>query len=316
MLSLRAYNPTFRLLGTLPAATVGTAWTGTLTYAGDFTGSLSVDASAGTIPAWMGTPTIDTTAKTMTWSATPATGTDAGSPYTFTPRLTASGGQVAVGPAQSVAVAAASASKVPVQQVVGLGQTTVGAPTITLNSAPIAGNTLLMLVQNTSTASGTTAPTGWTPVASITGSGVTGRRSLYQRTADGTEGTAITGPNNSAGYMTVSITEWTGSVTAAFGTAGQSTGGTSSLVVGPFAAPSASAVPVVALGYMGASPTAPLTWPSGWTGAGPLPNGSFPAVGSSIGHAAATASAISALTLGQTSRGSGTLAYWTMVWVS
>jgi hypothetical protein len=56
----------------------------------------------------MGTPTIDTTAKTVTWSVTPPAGTDASSPYTFTPRLTASGGQVAVGSAQSVVIAAAA----------------------------------------------------------------------------------------------------------------------------------------------------------------------------------------------------------------
>src|SRR5574337_667130 len=67
------------LAGTLPAATVGTAWTGVLNFSGDYTGTLTVDASSGTIPAWMGSPTIDYGAKTITWSATPATGTDAGS---------------------------------------------------------------------------------------------------------------------------------------------------------------------------------------------------------------------------------------------
>lgn len=110
MFALRAYNPTFRLTGTLGPATVGTAWTGVLNFAGDYTGTITVDAASGTIPAWMGTPTIDYGSKTITWSATPATGTDASSPYAFTVRATASGGQIAVGAGQSVVVSAASAS--------------------------------------------------------------------------------------------------------------------------------------------------------------------------------------------------------------
>jgi phosphodiesterase/alkaline phosphatase D-like protein len=90
--------------GTLPGGTVGVAWTGTLNFAGDYTAPIAISASTGTIPAWMGTPTIDYTAKTVTWSGTPTTAKT----ESFTPLATDAASQTATGPAQSVVIAAAS----------------------------------------------------------------------------------------------------------------------------------------------------------------------------------------------------------------
>ncbi|MGH3260574.1 MAG: hypothetical protein ACRDNS_01125, partial [Trebonia sp.] len=44
-------SPAMTLAGTLPAATAGTAYSGHLTLAGDFTAPVTIDASSGTIPA-------------------------------------------------------------------------------------------------------------------------------------------------------------------------------------------------------------------------------------------------------------------------
>jgi hypothetical protein len=265
----------------------------------------------------MGTPTIDTTAKTITWGpTTPAVGTDASSPYAFTPRATASGGQGAVGSAQSVVVSAASASKVLVQQAVTIGASTAGSIAVALGSTPTAGNTLVMQAIATNTLTLVT-PSGWTLVSRASGGSLTGQRVTYKRTADGTEGTSIASPSFNSGNNAVAVQEWQGSVTVTPAETGNTTAGTTTIGVGPFAAPPATAVPVVFCMTNGASSLPPWTWPTGWTSVGPLDNGAFPSRGNSVAYGVATASAVSALTIGvPDTKGSGKVTLWMGAWIS
>lgn len=102
-----AASAAFSLSGTLPAtATVGTAYSGTLTLGGTFTAPVTIGAASGTIPAWMA---VSVSGSTVTFSGTPASGDVATD--SFTPKATDSSAtpQVATGSAQSVVVSAASA---------------------------------------------------------------------------------------------------------------------------------------------------------------------------------------------------------------
>ncbi|WP_449426030.1 putative Ig domain-containing protein [Rhodanobacter lindaniclasticus] len=111
MFALRRADPTFRMTGLLSATgTVGTAYSSTLTLAGDFTGPVTISG----LPAWL-SGTVS--GNTVTISGTPTTADT----YDFTPVATDSASQAATGSAQSIVVAAASADPVLVQQQVSLG---------------------------------------------------------------------------------------------------------------------------------------------------------------------------------------------------
>lgn len=100
LISLRAYNPVFRLLGMLPAtATVGAAWTGQLTLAGDYTSPVTV----GGLPSWVG---YAISGNTVSLSGTPPTA----QAYNFMPVATDASGKKATGSAQSITASAASTS--------------------------------------------------------------------------------------------------------------------------------------------------------------------------------------------------------------
>lgn len=88
------------LLGDLPNATNGAAYSARLTFGGDFVTPVIAGLQSGSLPAWM-TATADATG--ITYSGTPSA---VASAVSFTPKATDSSGtpQVAVGAAQSVAV--------------------------------------------------------------------------------------------------------------------------------------------------------------------------------------------------------------------
>lgn len=136
-----------------------------MNFAGDYTGTLSVSAASGTIPAWMGTPTIDYVAKTVTWGpVTPASGDVATD--NFTPQLIDSATQTAVGPAQSVVVSAAASGASIVQTVVAPDPTHVALVFSTANgwAAPTVGNVLYLQVPYNGT--GYSPGAGWNVVGS------------------------------------------------------------------------------------------------------------------------------------------------------
>jgi len=72
------------LTGTLPNGPMGVAWTGVLDIEGGFTAPVTADVSVGTLPAWIDSVVVDTTAKTVTYSGMPHTAAT----YAFTPRIT------------------------------------------------------------------------------------------------------------------------------------------------------------------------------------------------------------------------------------
>ena len=295
------------LTGALPSAVTGAAYSGTLTLGGDFTAPVAIDASIGSIPSWM---TVSVSGTTVTFSGTaPATPeTDS-----FTVRATDSGTppQV-VTTAQNVVVSEAGAAPVLVQQAVSKGVSS-GSATAVLATAPVVGNTLVMLSQITNT-NVPTPPAGWTLVGTLVG-GLTGRRALYTRISDGTEGTSISGPAFLSGTGGISVQEWQDSVTATLGSAGDATDSAGQVTIGGLVAPTAQAVPVLTMTYTSSSgPT--MTWPAGWTSTGPVVDGSFPRRGSSVGYADATSGAVPAVAVGVTSRGNGVVVMWTGVWIA
>src|SRR5574337_464920 len=254
------------LAGTLPAATVGTAWTGVLNFSGDYTGTLTVDASSGTIPAWMGSPTIDYGAKTITWSATPATGTDAGSPYAFTPRITDSASQQAVGPAQSVVVSAAPTGPEIVQQAYVDGQSN---GTIIFTNQPAVGNIIVAIY-----ASGNYTPpptaTGWTLVDSRGGTSAAGYyAAAYTHTVASGDGKTYNPVNTGSGPLMVAAWEVNGNATAVFANAGKLTAGTGTLTLLGGSTPAKTSIPVaIAAVLAGPFPAidSPDPGPAGFSG--------------------------------------------------
>ena len=307
LLSLRKRDTTFRLLGTLPTGTVGQPWTGTLTFAGDFTAPITIDASTGTIPAWMGAPTIDYTAKTVMWSGTPDTETE----YDFTPRATDANAQAAVGAAQSVAIAAASTAPVLVQQAVSKG-TSIGTVDIVLPTAPTQGNTLAMMLVSTNTSWTPPDIAGW---AKVETNMATRPTALYTKSASASESSTITTPSFPSGSSSGMVQEWAGTVTVALGDFGSSVQSGTDLSVGPLAAPAARATPVI-FGYYTSNSSLSLTWPAAWTSVGPVPNGSFPSRGGSVAASAPTAAAVPAVPITGTTRGDTRTFVWRGMWVS
>lgn len=158
----RSIQP-FALTGTLPNATAGTAWSGTLHLAGPYQSPITISAASGTIPAWMGTPTISYTANTVTWAATPTTGNEG--TYSFTPQATdsSSSPQVAVGAPEAVIVSGSGGSTIsPIaaQPFVASG----AFSTLAVPSGAAAGDLMFIGIQNAGTA--ITPPSGSTTLLS------------------------------------------------------------------------------------------------------------------------------------------------------
>lgn len=212
-------------------------------------------------------------------------------------------------------VSAAAADPVLVQQAVSLGAATNSTLTVTLSSAPVAGNTLVLYLLK-SDSNAPSVPTGWTLASNSFAGATTGERGIFVRTADGTEGTLIGVPVGN-GNTGIAIQEWQGSVTVTPAEGGQSTAASGAFTMGPMAAPAAKAVPALFGMFNGQSAMPPVTPPSGWASSGPLTNGSFPSRGQVVAYGAATAGAVSAQTFTYTgSRGNGVVVLWVGAWIS
>ena len=301
--------PAMTLTGTLPNATAGAAYTGTLTLGGTFTAPVAIDASAGSIPSWM-TPTVSGNTVTFTGTAPASAETD-----TFTVRATDSSAtpQVATAP-QSVVVSAASIGPTIVQQAVNQ-QSTATAATLTLGAAPTAGNLLVALVMSASYSPQT--PTGgWTLVASSGGTSAAGYWvGLLTHTAASGDGTTVT-PVTSAVRSGLAVWEVSSATAVELGAGGKLTSGTGSLAAVGAAAPSAASVPLSATMVNGVSPNSVFGWPAGWTGIGPLTVTGFPNYGVGAGYAAVTSGAVTGPTLTWTgTRGNGVVCVGGMAYV-
>ncbi|CAM5594202.1 hypothetical protein RLIN73S_00981 [Rhodanobacter lindaniclasticus] len=305
MFALRRADPTFRMTGLLSATgTVGTAYSSTLTLAGDFTGPVTISG----LPAWL-SGTVS--GNTVTISGTPTTADT----YDFTPVATDSASQAATGSAQSIVVAAASADPVLVQQQVSLGSASGSTLSLTLASAPVAGNTLVLYKAQSDTNTPSSIP-GWTTVSTTFSGATTGRRAIYKRTADGTEGTTIT-IATSPGNFGFAVQEWQGSMDVTAAEAGNAAAGTGTFSVGTLSAPATKSVPAIFTMFNGASPTSAASWPAGWTSVGPLPNGSFPNRGQCMAYGTATTGATSAVSPTYTgTRGNGVVVLWVGAWIA
>lgn len=209
-----------------------------------------------------------------------------------------------------------SGSPTLVQQNATLGSASSGSFNCTLGAAVTSGNTLVMFAASSNTGA-VSPPSGWTLVSSTFAGVTSGKRFIFSRAADGTEGTTIAGPTFNAGNNAFCVQEWSGSVTVTAAEGGDNAAGTGSFNVGPFAAPSASSVPAVFAMFNGANAMPAWTYPAGWTNVGPLANGSFPNRGQSIAYGAATAGAISTMNITYTgTRGNGIVVYWMGAWMS
>lgn len=102
MVALKPYPQPMTLTGTLPAGTVGVAYSASLTLSGDYVGPVTLSVSSGTLPAWM---TVTVSGSTVTYAGTPTTAET----ETFTPKATDSSvtPQIATD-AQSIVISAAS----------------------------------------------------------------------------------------------------------------------------------------------------------------------------------------------------------------
>src|SRR5574337_1258447 len=250
--------------GTLPDATVGTSWTGVMNFAGDYTGTLSVSAASGTIPAWMGTPTIDYVAKTVTWGpVTPASGDVATD--NFTPQLIDSATQTAVGPAQSVVVSAAPTGPEIVQQAYVDGQSN---GTIIFTNQPAVGNIIVAIYASWNYTPPPTA-TGWTLVDSRGGTSAAGYyAAAYTHTVASGDGKTYNPVNTGSGQLMVAAWEVNGNATAVFANAGKLTAGTCTLTLLGGSTPAKTSIPVAIADWTTGSPASVFTWSSGWTGKG------------------------------------------------
>lgn len=301
----------FTLTGTLPNATEGVAYSGTMTLGGTFTAPVTISAASGTIPAWM---TVTVSGTTVTFSGTPASG-DVGTD-SFTPEATDSSGtpQVAMGSAQSVVVSAASAGASIVQQAVN--QWSSGVPSATLGAAPAVGNVLVALV-----VSGVYSPpavaSGWTLVASGGGTSAAGYWcSLLTHTVASGDGTTVS-PTTTATKSGLAVWEVSGESAVALGNSGKFTSGTNSLSAIGASAPTAASIPLSLTLFDGASPNSVLGWPAGWTGIGPLQISGYPYYGAGAGYAAATSAAVTGPTLTWTgTRGNSNLCFSALGYVS
>lgn len=302
-----AANP-MTLTGTLPGATAGTAYSATLTLGGAFTAPVTIDASAGVIPAWMSHSVSGTT---VTFSGTPAAG-DVGTD-TFTVRATDSStptAQVATD-AQSVVVSAAGSAPVLVQQASGPGNQATGTTiTVSLAAAPTSGNTLLLAFYGVNSSDATITLTGWTLVGTTgAGSGVVG---WYKKVSDGSEQNTTVTFGASNAIHNAAIQEWKGTPTLGTLTGGLASYASGSATLGPTDAPPASAVPAMFASFTAASP-ASLTWSSGWTASVIQTGGTqYPYHGDSIGYGPSSTAAVSPVLT--STRGSSVA--WTNLWLS
>lgn len=279
--------PAMTLTGTLPNATAGAAYTGTLTLGGTFVAPVAISGQ----PSWM-TPSVSGNTVTFTGTAPATAQTD-----TFTVTATDSTtptAQTATSP-QSVVVSAASAGPTIVQQAVNQ-QSTGTAATLTLGAAPTAGNLLVALVMSASYTVQTPSA-GWTLVASSGGTSAAGYWvGLLTRTAASGDGTTVT-PVTSAVRSGLAVWEVSSATAVELGAGGKFTSGTGSLTAVGASAPSAASVPLSATVVNGASPNSVFGWPAGWTGIGPLTVTGFPNYGVGAGYAAMTSAAVTGPTL-------------------
>lgn len=227
------------LTGTFGAGTVGVPWTGALTFTGAYGASITMDVAAGTMPAWIGTPVIDYTAKTVTYSGTPTTATS----ISFTPRATPAVGTAATAP-QTFAIAAAASSGPAFVQGNSLSQT-VANPSVSLAATATAGNQLIATMV-CGDYPAPAAPSGWTAVSV----GASGYLFIwaYKKISDGTE-TGIAFPITAKG-RTLVITEWRGAKVGTQTTKAVSEGPVSTEAFGPSNSPvSSNAIPFITVGW-------------------------------------------------------------------
>ena len=181
------------LTGTLPNATAGAAYTGTLTLGGTFTAPVAIDASTGSIPSWM-TPSVAGNTVTFTGTAPASAETD-----TFTVRATDSSAtpQVATAP-QSVVVSAASSYPSVVQFVSAYNY---AVPyTLSLGAPPAPGHQLVAIEHFRS--GQTAAVTGFTQFKNV--ALTRGQLNILNKTSAGTEQTInITGSGNIIGAQCI-----------------------------------------------------------------------------------------------------------------
>ncbi|CAM5592160.1 hypothetical protein [Rhodanobacter lindaniclasticus] len=246
----------------------------------------------------------------MTISGTPTTADT----YDFTPVATDSASQAATGSAQSIVVAAASADPVLVQQQVSLGSTSGSTLSLTLASAPVAGNTLVLykaVLLDTNTPS---SIPGWTTVSTTFRGATTGRGRLAHGRRHGR-------PDHHDCHVARQLRFCGAGVAGQHGRDGcrsrQCCSGTGTFSVGTLSAPATKSVPAIFTMFNGASPTSAASWPAGWTSVGPLPNGSFPNRGQCMAYGTATTGATSAVSPTYTgTRGNGVVVLWVGAWIA
>lgn len=181
---------------------------------------------------------------------------------TFTSTFTASNGSQSKTLAHVFNVTAASTSPVLVQQK-STGQG--GAATssqLTLDDAPTAGNTLLLVAREFVSGDAIT-PTGWTPIGEKLPTGSSRPAAFYKRESDGTEQTIKVNFGSSNGHG-IAVQEWEGTVTFGAMTGVYIPSISDPQQMGPTdAPPNAGALPAMFLFWdnLGTNST---TWPAGW----------------------------------------------------
>lgn len=256
------------LTGTLPNATVGTAYSGHLTLGGTFTAPVTIDASVGAIPAWM-TVTVTGTDIAFTGTAPATAETD-----TFTVRATDSSAtpQVAASP-QSVVVSAASSGPAYVQSAIGNGNGT--SKTLTLAAAPTAGNWLVLMgVMAHTEYTVSLSTSGWTRVSGLPQQNSSVGLDMWIKQAGASEPAALTITRSASHYMAwalMEVSSTSGAISSTyFNPALPTSGSTTGTIVNPFLgtipAGVSNALPVMFFGwYDGSSGGTPSQRASGWT---------------------------------------------------
>lgn len=273
-------NP-MTLTGTLPGATVNTAYSGTLTLGGTFVAPVTISGQ----PSWM---TASVSGNTVTFSGTAPAAAETDN-FTVTATDSSTPTAQTATSAQSVVVSAASAGAKVVQQ--AASQWASGAPSVTLAAAPTVGNMLVALIISGNYGAQTPAA-GWTLVASGGGGSANGYWcGLLTRTVASGDGTTVT-PTTTATNSGLAVWEVSGASAVQLGNSGKLTSGTNTLTALGASAPSAASIPLSLVYWASGSPSSTLTWSAGWTGVGPPTITGYPYYGSGAGYAAATSAAV------------------------
>lgn len=265
--TLRPLSGTITLSGTLPAPTVGTAYSGSVT-------ATLVDGATGTL-----TITVDQLPAGLALGATtnngdgtftaPVTGTPT-TQQTITSTFNATGGSVNATPLAHQFVVGV-ASPVLVQQIVVAGNFTT-SNTLAFKQAVTAGNTLLLGAHSTSTAT-FTAPSGWSLIRSqaISGDSGGGTIDYYQRTSDGTE-TGVSGSWSGAiKSNSLFVQEYEGAVQFGTSMASKYTASGAQVTIGPTdAPPNSGAIPALFVMefFQTTSASAPSPWITAYASGG------------------------------------------------